>query len=366
MLPLFMRLRIPLSSTDLKKWIFIVVPGVFIISVALLRVTTGRATTGTDSKPQANSIACGTNFLGIEHITPGAQSPFKKIDVDEFWCHSQGEITFINWANKGLVKANKVYLLAPPMATGFNYLNNLESSVLKAGVKELKIYQNLGNESKTLDNDFVTTIPVPGVQVIAKPDLGIAGLGFTKKFDSPHEFLNYNFGAGNIKTDWYNLYSSSGVDQIYIKNGIRYHDINNVQEMGHGLQSNYFPNILEIGLREQLLPKDYTGLTANVNLLGHRRIVPIAPPDFYKANTRGIDSYTGVRPFLPTQLNQPTFKLPTKLEIPYLPHSFGNKGIFQGGYMNPPRFNTYTPPITPTLPTLPRYEPLRISDNIRR
>jgi hypothetical protein len=68
MLPLFMRLRIPLSSTDLKKWIFIVVPGVFIISVALLRVTTGRATTGTDDKPQANSIACGTTNLSGQII----------------------------------------------------------------------------------------------------------------------------------------------------------------------------------------------------------------------------------------------------------------------------------------------------------
>lgn len=307
-----------------------------------------------------NSAACVSNFLGIEHITPGTQSPFKKIDTDEYWGHSQGVIKFINWANEGLLKANKVYLLAPPMATGFNYLNNLESAVLKAGVKELKIYQNWGNESKTSDNDFVTTIPGPGVHVIAKPDLGIVGVGVTKKFDSPQEFINHNFGAGNIKTDWYNFRTSSGVDQIYMKNGIRYHELNNMRQMGHGLKSNYFSNILEAGLREQLLPKDYTGLTANVNLLGHQRIVPIAPPDFYKANSGGIENYIGRLPSLPTTLNQPTFKLPTRLENPYLPSSFGNKGIFPGGYMNPPRFNTYTPPITSTLPTLPRYEPLRI------
>ncbi len=63
----------------------------------------------------------------------GNYGNIEKLRVNELWCQSQGCDTFINWANKGIIKVNELRLTGVPIARGSGYINKLRNAAARAG-----------------------------------------------------------------------------------------------------------------------------------------------------------------------------------------------------------------------------------------
>ncbi len=186
-----------------------------------------------------NSINCVASHVGVPFVGIGDQEKgIKKLIISDAWCHSQGGYEFINLANAGQVKAETLHLIAPPMADGPGYLLRVKAAAIKAGVKEIKIYQNIGEKKSFKDNDHVTTTPLPHLQLIKPDSDNVIGFGF-----------KIPIGKDAIKISWNKFYTSSGNDATKIKGGIKFNEYYGVPKAGHSLEESYHQNILSVHQR---------------------------------------------------------------------------------------------------------------------
>jgi len=160
----------------------------------------------------------------------------EKLSVNELWCHSQGCDTFINWANAGTLRAEKIHLTGALIASGSGYINKLRKAATMAGAKEVFIYQNLGDEENPFDDNYVTTIKFPSLRQIDDPKFLKVGIFW--------EVGNENLET-KVKIKFFELYTSHGKNESYTKDGVEFFKIYGVPASGHGIER-YYENIKAI------------------------------------------------------------------------------------------------------------------------
>lgn len=159
-----------------------------------------------------------------------------KLRVNELWCHSQGCDTFINWANAGKIKAKKVHLTGALIASGFGYIDKLRKAAAMAGVEEVCIYQNLGDEKNPFDDDYITRTRFPSLRQIEDPKSLKVGMFW--------EFGNENLET-KVDIKFFELYTSHGKNESYTKDGVEFFKIYGMPASGHGIER-YYENIKAI------------------------------------------------------------------------------------------------------------------------
>ena len=159
-----------------------------------------------------------------------------KLRVNELWCHSLGCDTFINWANAGNLRAEKIYLTGAPMAIGFGYIDKLRKAAAMAGAKEVFIYQNLGDEKNHFDDDYVTRIKFPSLQQVKDPKSFKVGMAW--------EIGNKNLET-KVNIKFFELYTSHGEDETHTQKGVKISKMYNMPASGHGIER-YYDNIKAI------------------------------------------------------------------------------------------------------------------------
>ena len=184
-----------------------------------------------------NSLRAVLTNVGNQLIEPKDNyKNIEKFSVNELWCQSQGCDTFINWANTGKLDVEIVYLTGVPIASGFGYINKLIKAAVRAGVKEIYIYQNLGDKENHLDDDHVTTIKFPSLQQVKDSKSFKVGMFW--------ETGNKNLEA-KVKINLVKLYTSPGQNKTYIEDGIQISEVYNMPKLGHRIE-NYYENIKAI------------------------------------------------------------------------------------------------------------------------
>ena len=177
-----------------------------------------------------------TNIGNSPMTIKGNYGNIEKLRVNELWCQSQGCDTFINWANKGIIKVNELRLTGVPIARGSGYINKLRNAAARAGIENIYIYQNLGDEKNHLDGDYVTTTKLPSLQQVKDSKSFKVGMVW--------EIGDENLEA-KVNIKFFELYTSNGKNENYTKDGIEFFKIYNMPKLGHRIE-NYYENIKAI------------------------------------------------------------------------------------------------------------------------
>lgn len=168
-----------------------------------------------------NFLHSVVNKTGLSFVSPQDQYNIGNIKVGQLWCHSQGCDSFINWANSGKIKADKVHIVGPPMFDYYCYPKKLEKAAVNAGASEVNIYQNRGNKFDRF-SDIINWQNSQKSRAIPFPRV-----------------------SGKVPINWYRFYTRSGEDRSYAVHGITHTEFFGLPETGHMLED-YYKNIYAV------------------------------------------------------------------------------------------------------------------------